>query len=70
MRTVDDRQVRMLLRASVFTAALLSLLAVAGALNWLTIGRGPTVALGVALGLTSLCIGLSSRWLRKRGLTP
>ena len=70
MRAVDERQVRMLFRASVIAAALLSLMSLARAMNWLSIGRDPTFALGVALGLTSLCMGLSIRWLRKRGLTP
>ena len=70
MRAVDGRQVRMLFRASVFVAALLSLLSLARTMNWLSIGRDLTLALGVALGLTSLCMILSIQWLRKRGLTP
>jgi len=46
----------------------LSLISLASAFHWLTLGREQTLVLGVGLALTSLCGWLSSRWLRKRHL--
>ena len=68
MSAVDERRARMVLRASLAASLVLSLLSAAGAMNWITIGRGQYLALGIALALIALSSWLSSRWLNKRGL--
>jgi hypothetical protein len=68
MKAIDERRVRLALRASMAASLPLSLLSAAGAMNWVTIERGQYLALGVALGLGALSSWLSSRWLSKRGL--
>jgi hypothetical protein len=68
MRAVDERRARLVLRASLAASLVLTLLSVAGAMNWITVKRGQYLALGIALALIALGSWLSSRWLSKRGL--
>ena len=68
MTSMNARRARFLHRLSMFTGAVLSAISLASAVHWLTIGRGQTFALGVALAVTSLCIWLPYRWLHKRQL--
>jgi hypothetical protein len=62
----NERRVRLLLRLAMLVGAMLSAVSLASALHWVTIGREQTFALGFALAITSLCIGLPYRWLRNR----
>ncbi len=68
MKAIDERRVRLVLRASMAAALPLSLLSAAGAMNWVTLGRGQHLALGVFLALATLSGWLSIWWLSKRGL--
>ena len=68
MRAVDERRARLVLRASLAASTPLAVLSAADAMNWVTIGRGANLALGIALALLALTGWLSSRWLSRRGL--
>ena len=69
MRALDERRVRQVLRASMAASLPLSLLSAAGAMDWVTIGRGQYFALGMALALVALSGWLSIWWLSRRGLS-
>jgi hypothetical protein len=68
MKAVDESRVRLLLRASLGVGLTLSLLNAAGAIDWIVIGRGANLAIGLTLALVALSGWLSSRWLSRRGL--
>ena len=68
MTSMTERRTRMLLRASMLSALVLSAISLAFGLHWLTLARELTFPLAAWAGLTSLCIYLSARWLRRRQL--
>jgi hypothetical protein len=68
MTSMTERRARLLLRASMLSAFLISPISLAFGLHWLTLRRDMTFPFAVWCGLTSLCIYLSARWLRRRQL--
>lgn len=65
---MNELRARMLLRGSMLTAFALSLVSLASLFHWLSLGRELELPMAVIFLATSLCIWLSSRWLRLRGL--
>jgi hypothetical protein len=68
MRAIDERRARLLLRLSLCAGPLLSVLSVADVMNWIRLGRGLNITIGIALALVALSGWLSSGWLTRRGL--
>lgn len=68
MTSMTERGARMLLRGSMLSAFLLSPISLAFGLHWLTLRRELTLPFAAWGALTSLCIYLSARWLRRRQL--
>lgn len=68
MTSMTEQRARMLLRGSMITALVLSPISLGWGLHWLTLKRELTVPLAALYALTSLCIYLSARWLRRRQL--
>lgn len=68
MTAMTERRARMLLRLSVVSAVLVSAVSLGFALHWFILGREATLPFAAWCALTSLCLYLSARWLRRRQL--
>jgi len=68
MTSMTERRARMLLRVSMLSALVLATISLAFGLHWLTLRRELTLPFAAWCALTSSCIYLSARWLRKRQL--
>jgi membrane protein implicated in regulation of membrane protease activity len=68
MTSMTEPRARMLLRGSMLSAFVVSLVSLAFGLHWLTLKRELTFPFAAWCALTSLCIYLSARWLRRRQL--
>jgi hypothetical protein len=68
MTAITERRARMLLRCSVVSAFSLSAVSLAFGLHWFTLRREATLPFAAWCTLTSLCLYLSARWLRRRQL--
>ena len=68
MTSMTERRARMLLRGSVLSALLLSAISLAFGLHWFTLGKELTLPFAAWCAVTSLCLYLSARWLRRRQL--
>ena len=68
MSAMNERRAHMILRGSVLCATVLSVISLASAFDWLTLGKAQTLALAIALAATGLGMWVPSRWLRKRQL--
>ena len=68
MMAMTERRAQRILRGSLLSAFLLAPISLAFGLHWFTLSRDLTLPLAAWGALTSACIYLSARWLRKRQL--
>lgn len=69
MTFMTEPRARTLLRGSMLSAFVLSLISLAFVLHWLILKRELTLPFAAWCAVTSLSIYLSARWLRRRQLS-